>query len=79
MIFLLRQKRRIYIKNSLCRIEGDQPDENGCRHARYEILEPKTKESVRMVPMLDEVYDALMLQKDRQESDKQRYRDIYLD
>lgn len=73
------QKRRIYIKNSLCRIEGDQPDENGCRHARYEILEPKTKESVRMVPMLDEVYDALMLQKDRQESDKQRYRDIYLD
>lgn len=73
------QKRRIYIKNSLCRIEGDQPDENGCRHARYEILEPKTKESVRMVPMLDEVYDALILQKDRQESDKQRYRDIYMD
>lgn len=73
------QKRRIYIKNSLCRIEGNQPDENGCRHARYEILEPKTKESVRMVPMLDEVYDALMLQKDRQESEKQRYRDIYLD
>ena len=73
------QSRRIYIKNSLCRIEGDQLDEKGCRHARYEILEPKTKESIRMVPMVDEVYDALMLQKNRQESDKQRYREIYTD
>lgn len=73
------QKRRIYIKNSLCKIDGDQPDEKGHRHARYEILEPKTKESIRMVPMLDEVYDALMLQKERQETDKQKYREIYLD
>lgn len=73
------QKRRIYIKNSLCKIDGDQTDEKGHRHARYEILEPKTKESIRMVPMMDEVYEALMLQKERQEMDKQRYREIYLD
>ena len=73
------QKRRIYIKNSLCKIDGDQLDEKGHRHARYEILEPKTKESKRMVPMMDEVYEALMLQKERQESDKQRYQEIYLD
>ncbi|MCI9397865.1 MAG: site-specific integrase [Lachnospiraceae bacterium] len=73
------QSRRIYIKNSLCRIGADQPDEKGRRHARYEILEPKTKESIRMVPMVDEVYDALMLQKERQESDKQKYREIYMD
>lgn len=73
------QKRRIYIKNSLCKIDGDQLDEKGHRHARYEILEPKTKESIRMVPMLDEVYDALRLQKERQETDKQKYREIYLD
>lgn len=32
-----------------------------------------------MVPMVDEVYDALMLQKERQESDKQKYREIYMD
>ena len=73
------QKRRIYIKNSLCKIDGDQTDEKGHRHARYEILEPKTKESIRMVPMMDEVYEALMMQKERQETDKQRYREIYLD
>ncbi len=73
------QKRRIYIKNSLCKIDGDQTDEKGHRHARYEILEPKTKESIRMVPMMDEVYEALMLQKERQEMDKKRYREIYLD
>lgn len=73
------QKRRIYIKNSLCKIDGDQLDEKGHRHARYEILEPKTKESIRMVPMMDEVYEALMLQRERQQMDKQRYREIYLD
>lgn len=32
-----------------------------------------------MVPMMDEVYEALMLQKERQEMDKKRYREIYLD
>ena len=73
------QKRRIYIKNSLCKIESDQPDEKGRRHARYEILEPKTKESIRMVPMMDEVYEALMMQKERQEADKQKYQEIYMD
>lgn len=73
------QERKIYIKNSLCKIEGDQTDEKGHRHARYEILEPKTEKSIRMVPMLDEVYEALRMQKARQDSDKQKYQEIYVD
>lgn len=73
------QERRIYIKNSLCKIEGDQTDEKGHRHARYEILEPKTEKSIRLIPMLDEVYEALMMQKTRQDSDKQEYQGVYVD
>ena len=73
------QERKIYIKNSLCRVEEKELDARGRRHARYEVLEPKTKKSIRMIPMLDEVYAALMEQKLRQDTDKQIYQDIYMD
>ena len=42
-------------------------------------MEPKTKKSVRMIPMLDEVYEALLEQKRRQDLDKEKYKDIYQD
>lgn len=64
------EERKIYIKNSLCRVVDEIPDDEGHRHARYVILEPKTKKSIRMIPMLDEVYDALMEQKRRQDAEK---------
>lgn len=73
------EERKIYVKNSLCRVEDEQPDEKGRRHSRYEVLEPKTKKSIRTIPMLDEVYDALMMQKIRQMQDKEQYKDIYMD
>ena len=47
---------KLYVKNSLCRVEEDRVDEKGRRHATYQVLEPKTKKSVRMIPMLDEVF-----------------------
>lgn len=72
------EQRKIYIRGSLCRVQ-DEPDKNGHRHARYEILEPKTKKSIRTVPMLDEVYNALLEQKKRQNRQKNKYSDVYLD
>ena len=72
-------EKRIFVKNSLCRIVDDKVDEQGHRHARYAIMEPKTKKSVRMIPMLDEVYEALLEQKRRQDLDKEKYKDIYQD
>mgnify|MGYP001209120725 FL=1 len=72
-------EKRIFVKNSLCRIVDDKVDEQGHRHARYVIMEPKTKKSVRMIPMLDEVYEALLEQKRRQDLDKEKYKDIYQD
>lgn len=72
-------KRKIYVKNSLCRVLDELPDEKGRRHVSYQILEPKTKKSVRMIPMLDEVYEALLEQKKRQDQDKEKYKTIYAD
>lgn len=57
----------------------ETPDANGRRHATYRIMEPKTKKSVRTIPMLDEVYDALKEQKRRQDLEKKKNELIYED
>lgn len=73
------EEKIIFVKNSLCRVENENIDEKGRRHANYQIMEPKTKKSIRTIPMLDEVYAALTEQKRRQEAQKEQYQDIYLD
>lgn len=73
------EERKIFIRNSLCRVRDELPDEKGRYHMTYQVLEPKTKKSIRMIPMLDEVYGALMEQKKRQAVDKEIYKDIYAD
>ncbi len=73
------KERKIYIRNSLCRVKDELPDEKGRYCATYQVLEPKTKKSIRTIPMLDEVYAALMEQKRRQDAEKEIYKDIYED
>lgn len=70
---------KIFVKYNLCRILDEKPDEKERYHVSYHIMEPKNKKSVRMIPMLDEVYDALIEQKRRQDKEKEIYKDIYLD
>lgn len=70
---------KIFVKYNLCRILDEKPDKKGRFHVSYHILEPKNKTSVRTIPMLDEVYDALIEQKRRQDLEKETYKDIYLD
>lgn len=71
-------ERKLKIVGNLCRI-GQEEDENGKRHSVYEILEPKTKSSIRTIYLPEVAYQALLLQKQRQERDKEMYADIYLD
>ena len=71
--------RKILVKNSLCRVESDVPDEKGRYISHYEIMKPKTKKSIRTIPMLDQVYDALMEQQQRQMLDKDKIGENYLD
>ena len=72
------EERKLKIIGNLCRI-GQEEDENGKRHSVYEILEPKTKSSIRTIYLPEVAYQALLLQKQRQEQDKEKYADIYLD
>ena len=72
------EERKLKIVGNLCRI-GQEEDENGKRHSVYEILEPKTKSSIRTVYMPEIAYQALLLQKQRQERDREEYAEIYLD
>lgn len=73
------KEKKIYVKNSLCRVYDEQPGEDGRYRVSYQILEPKTKKSIRMIPMLDEVYAALVEQKRRQEILKASQGNQYLD
>lgn len=68
--------RVIYVRGSLCRVE-QKPDANGKRRATYEILEPKTQKSKRSIPILDNAYAALQLQRKRQLMDMRKNKEIY--
>lgn len=73
------ENRNIYVRYNLCRVENPEPDEKGRRRATYQLLEPKNKKSIRVIPMLDEVYFALMEQKRRQDIEKEQYHEVYED
>lgn len=73
------ENRQIHVNGSLCRVVDEIPDENGVRHTTYQILEPKTKKSIRPIPMLEVVYEALMLQKKRQDAEKVNNKWVYDD
>ncbi|MFI3202081.1 MAG: tyrosine-type recombinase/integrase [Eubacteriales bacterium] len=64
----------LYVKNNLCRIKG-----NGERKIEYVLMEPKTKKSIRKIPLCEEAIKALQIHKLRQEEIKIEYADIYVD
>ncbi len=72
------ENRKIYVNQSLCRI-AHEPDETGKGYATYELLEPKSAKSNRCIPMLDIVAEVLQTQKERQDKEKEQYKDIYVD
>ena len=72
------EKRQIHITGSLCRV-AREPGKNGRNVSVYEILEPKTKSSIRTIPMMQATYEALCIQKERQEKERELYEEIYLD
>ncbi|WP_418629420.1 site-specific integrase [[Clostridium] scindens] len=69
--------KTLYVKKSLCRVENDNPEDT--RKTKLILLEPKTKKSVRAIPLSDEAVYALRLQKKKQNLEKMKYRDIYID
>lgn len=72
------ENRKIYVRGSLCRVTSEKPDTDGKFASHYEILEPKTAKSIRMIPMLDQVYEALVEQKRRQAQDIAENQEMYI-
>lgn len=57
------ENRIISINHS---ISYRQIEEDGVKSCQYILSEPKTEKGIRNVPMMDEVYDALMMEKEIQ-------------
>lgn len=72
------EKNRIHVVKSLCRI-SHEPDASGHGYNSYELMEPKSEKSVRYIPMLDIVREVLLQQKEKQDREKEQYKDIYID
>lgn len=72
------ENNMIHVVGSLCRIVHND-NQGGKTYATYEILEPKTQKSIRNIPMNDLVKNVLIEQKGRQDREKAKYKDIYVD
>lgn len=66
------------IEGSLSRIYSE-PDEKGHRHATYTILDPKSKKSRRRIPLTKIAIEALEIQRHRQNMDKIKHGEVYID
>lgn len=72
------EKGQINVRVSLCRIYSEA-DEEGKRASMYKLMEPKTKSSIRSIPMMEETYRALYLQRKRQDEEKKIWGKAYMD
>jgi len=72
------EDKELYIEGSLCSIPKET-NQDGKNRYEYKILSPKTEKSRRTVPLVDTALEALVIQKQRQEEIKRKYRLIYND
>ena len=71
--------RVIMVKASLCKVMSDSPNEQGHYATELKILDPKNKSSIRTIPMMNEVYEALKRHKRNQEVHKAKIGSAYFD
>ena len=70
------KNRQIFVKYNLCRVEHEK-DINGMFHNVFKLDTPKSKKSMRYIPITDIALDALKIQKEWQIKNKEKYRDVY--
>lgn len=71
------EKKVLWVRKNLCRVENN--DEEDGRKTKLILLEPKTKKSIREIPLSEEVVKVLKMHKRKQNEQKMLYRDIYQD
>lgn len=72
------ENRQVKVVGNLCRIIAE-PNNKGRMTHKYQIMEPKTDKSRRIVPLMDIAIDALQIQKSRQDKEKEKLADLYND
>ena len=71
------EKKVVWVRKNLCRVKNQ--DENDGRKTKLILLEPKTKKSIREIPLSNEAVKVLRIHKKKQNEQKMLYRDIYQD
>lgn len=69
--------KSIYVKQNLCRVNIEKPI--GRKKTELILMTPKTKKSIRKIPISDEVVQVLKQYKNEQNKHKEEYKNIYKD
>lgn len=72
------EDRELYIEGSLCSVPKENARDGKSKY-EYKVLSPKTEKSRRAVPLMGMAYEALEIQKQRQDKIRQKYQLIYED
>lgn len=69
--------RELHVVGNLCRVR----ESNTGGRSKYvdKVLEPKSAKSIRTIPLTEKAVEALLLQKQRQEEMKEKYKIVYDD
>ena len=69
--------RELHVKGNLCRVR----ESNTGGRSKYvdKVLEPKSAKSIRTIPLTEKAMEALLLQKQRQDEIKEKYKGVYDD
>ena len=69
--------RELHVEGNLCRVR----ESNAGGRSKYvdKVLEPKSAKSIRTVPLTEKAMEALLIQKQRQDEIKEKYKGVYDD
>lgn len=71
------ERKVLWVRKNLCRVKNEDQDDS--RKTKLILLEPKTKKSIREIPLSEEAIKVLRMHKKKQNEQKMLYRDIYKD
>lgn len=71
------ERKVVWVRKNLCRVKNQ--DKNDGKKTKLILLEPKTKKSIREIPLSEEAVKVLRVHKKKQNEQKMLYRDIYQD
>ena len=69
--------RELHVEGNLCRVR----ESNAGGRSKYvdKVLEPKSAKSIRIIPLTEKAVEALLIQKQRQDEIKEKYKVVYDD